>query len=68
MRNVFEYYMEDDHLEHHGILGMKWGIRRFQNKDGTGFVAGFPSRPTWGCSHHLYSKAADCSMILRRHR
>ena len=26
---------EKDYLEHHGILGQKWGIRRFQNKDGS---------------------------------
>lgn len=25
----------EEHLEHHGIRGQKWGIRRFQNKDGS---------------------------------
>lgn len=32
--------MEGDVLYHHGIKGQKWGIRRFQNKDGSLTAAG----------------------------
>lgn len=35
MNDYIEEIYEDSFLEHHGILGQKWGIRRFQNYDGT---------------------------------
>lgn len=31
----YEELLEEENLQHHGILGQKWGIRRFQNKDGS---------------------------------
>ena len=38
--NRFSKYVPESALQHHGILGQKWGVRRYQNADGSLTPAG----------------------------
>ncbi len=33
--NRFKKYLEQTSLKHYGIKGMQWGVRRYQNPDGS---------------------------------
>lgn len=35
MDEIYTMKIDSEELAHHGIKGMKWGIRRYQNKDGS---------------------------------
>lgn len=34
-RMIYNIICSDNHLAHYGIKGMRWGVRRYQKKDGT---------------------------------
>ena len=50
---------EQDYLMHHGIKGMKWGVRRYQNLDGTWTNEGLKRRRSDNSSSNLRSSGSS---------
>lgn len=53
---IDEIEAEDMELTHHGIQGQKWGVRRFQNKDGSFTEAG---RERYGIKRRVTTKHGE---------
>ena len=55
--------MNDAYLAHHGVKGQRWGIRRYQNEDGSLNEAG---KRRYGMGGHKYANGFNMRRDLRK--
>lgn len=53
---MWQYNYTDDYICHYGIKGMRWGVRRYQNEDGSLTPAGIKRYATKGYAEDAYKQ------------